>query len=178
MLLTAIATIDEVLTEHRAELGADFTPYRNHVYRVVNLAARLSPDDPDSLEKLAIAAALHDLGIWTDGTFDYLEPSIRLTSAYLARSSRPEWTEEIAAMILEHHKISPYRGSRFPLVDPFRRADWIDVTLGLRRFGVPRAFVRELYARWPGAGFHWRLVQLSLGRLRTHPLSPLPMVRW
>ena len=39
------------------------------------------------------------------------------------------------------------------------------------------AVVNEVYARWPSAGFHRRLVQLSLARLRTHPWSPLPMLR-
>jgi len=178
MLITAVAIVDEVLSAHRSVLGADFTSYRNHVYRVMNLCARLPTDNVASREKIAIAAVFHDLGIWTDGTFDYLEPSVRLASTYLARSSREEWTEEIAEMIREHHKITPYRGDAFPLVEPFRRADWTDVTLGVRRFGVSRAFLREIYAVWPDAGFHWRLVQLSLGRLRTNPRSPLPMVRW
>jgi hypothetical protein len=178
MLLTANATIDGVLSAHRTVLGADFTPYCNHVYRVLHLASWFAPNDGEAAGKLAVAAAFHDLGIWTDGTFDYLEPSIRRAAAYLADRDRTAWTPEISAMIREHHKISPYRDPAFPLVEPFRRADWIDVTLGWRRCGVPRAFVRKLYAAWPGAGFHRRLVQLSLLRARTNPLTPLPMVRW
>jgi hypothetical protein len=31
---------------------------------------------------------------------------------------------------------------------------------------------------WPNAGFHRRLAQLAFERLRSHPLSPLPMLRW
>jgi len=27
-------------------------------------------------------------------------------------------------------------------------------------FGIPRRFVARLFATWPDAGFHWRLVQL------------------
>jgi hypothetical protein len=178
MLITAVPIVDDVLSAHRSVLGADFTFYRNHVYRVTNLCARFAPDDVVSREKIAIAATFHDLGIWTDCTFDYLEPSVRLATAYLARSGREEWTAEIAEMIREHHKISSYPVDAYPLVEAFRRADWIDVTRGLRHFGVSRAFVREIYAVWPDAGFHWRLVQLSLGRLRTNPRTPLPMVRW
>jgi hypothetical protein len=175
---TAVAIVDEVLAAHRPFLGADFMAYRNHVYRVTNLCARFAPDDMVSREKIAIAAAFHDLGIWTDCTFDYLEPSVRLATAYLARSGREHWAGEIAEMIREHHKLSPYRVGALPLVEPFRRADWIDVTFGLCRFGLSRAFVREIYRLWPGAGFHWRLFQLFLGRLRTNPRTPLPMVRW
>lgn len=177
MLLTEIAILDEVLQVHAVQLGGDFTAYRNHTYRVVNLGLALSAADPARLQKMAIAAAFHDLGIWTDGTFDYLGPSVELASAYLAKAGRGDWTAEIAAMILEHHKISPYRGDPAWLVEPFRRADWIDVSMGLRTFGLSRRVIREIRSTWPGAGFHKRLVQLELSRLRTHPWSPLPMVK-
>ena len=55
--------------------------------------------------------------------------------------------------------------------------DWIDVTRGLRGFGIPRPFIARLFATWPDAGFHWRLVTLALDRFRRHPLTPLPMVK-
>jgi len=42
---------------------------------------------------------------------------------------------------------------------------------------MPRPFVAGLFATWPSAGFHWRLVTLTLDRSRSHPLTPLPMVR-
>jgi hypothetical protein len=42
MLLTEIATLDELLQAHAAQLGNDYTAYRNHTYRVVNLCAALS----------------------------------------------------------------------------------------------------------------------------------------
>jgi hypothetical protein len=178
MLLTEIATLDELLHAHAAALGGDFTAYRNHTYRVVNLCAALSPTgDPEQLQKMAIAAAFHDMGIWTDGTFDYLQPSVRVAIAHLDRSGRAEWTPEITAMILEHHKISAWRGDPHWLVEPFRRADWVDVTRGLRTFGLSRSLLREIFSMWPSAGFHKRLIQLELKRLRTHPWSPLPMVR-
>jgi len=69
-MLTAVAILDELLDAHAAALGRDFTGYRNHAYRVVNLCVTQSSGDPEQLEKSAIVAAFHDLGIWTDGTFD------------------------------------------------------------------------------------------------------------
>ncbi|HEU4559137.1 MAG TPA: hypothetical protein VFS20_14850 [Longimicrobium sp.] len=177
VLLTEIATLDQVLHAHAAALGGDFTAYRNHAYRVANLCVALSSPAPAQVEKIALAAAFHDLGIWTDGTFDYLPPSIRLAEAWLARAGHAEWTAEITAMISEHHGLRRRERSGW-LVEPFRKADWVDVTRGVLRFGVPRSLVRELHARWPDAGFHRRLVHLSLRRLRTHPLNPLPMFRW
>ena len=80
-------------------------------------------------------------------------------------------------MIAYHHKITPSAVDPGSLIEAFRRADWIDVTYGLRRFGIPRPFVARLFAIWPSAGFHWRLVTLtSIGSGAT-PLTPLPMVR-
>ena len=37
MVLTEIATLDALLNAHTAQLGDDFTAYRNHTYRVANL---------------------------------------------------------------------------------------------------------------------------------------------
>ena len=177
ILLKQIPILDRILEAHATELGDDFTAYRNHTYRVVNLCVALSPTNTEHLEKIATAAAFHDLGIWTDRTFDYLRPSVNLACAHLMRSGKDEWASEITEMILEHHKVSSYRGNKDWLVDPFRRADWVDVSMGLITFGLPRNLVREILSTWPGAGFHKRLVQLELNHLRTHPWNPLPMVR-
>lgn len=177
MLLTEIKTLDEVLQSHAESLGSEALAYNNHAYRVANFCAALSSREPDTIQKIAIAAAFHDLGIWTASTFDYLRPSRGLACEYLARVGKSDWGPEISAMILEHHKITPYREHDEWLVEPFRRADCVDVTRGLRRFGLPSALLREVFSTWPDAGFHRGLVGLSLRRLRSHPLSPLPMFR-
>jgi hypothetical protein len=174
-LLTRIPTIDEVLDGHATALGDDSLAYRNHVYRVVNLCVAML--GRRELEKIAVAAVFHDLGIWTNGTFDYIAPSIALAHDYLVAGGREEWTAEIEGMIANHHKITPSTAAPESLVEAFRRADWIDVTRGRRGFGIPRPFVARLFATWPSAGFHWRLVTLTLNRFRSHPLTPLPMVR-
>jgi hypothetical protein len=171
-----VPTVDEVLQAYASELGRDFIAYRNHVYRVMNLCAAIAEDRAD-LEKIAVAAIFHDLGIWTNKTFDYIAPSVALAGEYLAAQGRAEWTAEIETMIEEHHKITPPAANPAWLVEPFRRADWIDVTHGLRTFGVPRQLIESVFATWPSAGFHRRLVELTVERLRTHPLKPLPMVR-
>jgi len=174
-LLTRIPTVDDVLNTHAIALRDDFVAYRNHVYRIVNLCVAIVGQR--ELEKIAVAAVFHDLGIWTKGTFDYIAPSIALAHDYLIARARQEWTAEIEKMIADHHKITASTSDPDSLVEAFRRADWIDVTRGLRRFGIPRPFLSRLFATWPDAGFHWRLVTLMFDRLRSHPLTPLPMVR-
>jgi len=177
-LLTSLPTVEEVLDDHAPELGHDLTAYRNHVYRVVNLCLAIAADNRVELEKITVAAVFHDLGIWTNHTFDYIAPSVALAREHLAARGMADWIPEIEAMIVDHHKVTPSRAHPKSLVESFRRADWIDVTRGLRRFGLPRTFIAAVDAAWPNAGFHRRLVQLTLDRFLKHPLTPLPMVKW
>lgn len=176
--ITSIPTIEEVLDDHTVELGDDLTAYRNHVYRVVNLCLAMVGGSCVELEKIAVAAVFHDLGIWTKNTFDYIAPSVAVARDHLASRGLAEWIPEIQAMIVDHHKITRSRANPQLLVESFRRADWIDVTRGLRRFGLPRAFIAAVATRWPSAGFHRRLVELTIDRFWKHPLTPLPMVKW
>jgi hypothetical protein len=177
VLVTSIPIVDGLLDHYATALGHDFIPYRNHVYRVVNLCLAVTGGCRDDVEKIAIAAAFHDLGIWTDHTFDYIAPSVSLARDHLAARSRVEWIPEIEAMIANHHKITRARGHPDWLVEGFRRADWIDVSCGFRRFGLSRPFIGSLFAAWPSSGFHWRLVELTAAWFPRHPLMPLPMVR-
>ncbi|MEK6283144.1 MAG: hypothetical protein AABN95_22535 [Acidobacteriota bacterium] len=177
LLLKEIPILDQILDAHAAELGVDFAAYRNHTYRVMNLCVAFCSGDLAHLEKIATATAFHDMGIWTAGTFDYLQPSVSLACDHLTSYGKQEWTSEITEMILEHHKISSYRGNQHWLVEQLRRADWVDVSMGLITFGLSRSIIREILSTWPSAGFHKRLVQLELNHLRTHPWNPLPMVR-
>jgi hypothetical protein len=177
-MLTRLALLDDLLQKHAPAIGADMAPYRNHCYRLVNFSNALATGDPDQLEKLSIAAAFHDLGIWTHATFDYLPPSEQLARAWLPAAQRADWADEIAAMISEHHKITACAPHRTALTEAFRQADWIDVSAGVLRHGLPRAFIRQVQAAFPDAGFHLRLLQLSGRRALRHPFSPLPMMRW
>ena len=120
-LLTKIPMVDEVLQKHATELGSDFAGYRNHVFRVVNLC--VSQVGRDELEKISIAAVFHDLGIWTNSTFDYIAPSIALAHGYLARRGRQEWAGEIEGMIAEHHKITAAAAGSGPPTRPGSNPD-------------------------------------------------------
>ena len=133
--------------------------------------------DYETLRTISLAAGFHDLGIWTDDTFDYLAPSQRLAREWLSSHGREDCAEEVGAMICQHHKVTPYRGSEGGLVEMFRRADWADVSKGLVAPGLSRRFLREVFAEFPNAGFHQRLLQLSFKQLLHHPFHPLPMLR-
>jgi hypothetical protein len=177
-LLTDLAVLDGVLARHAADLAEDFTAYRHHACRVAAMCASGWSGGPGALEKIQITAAFHDLGIWTDRTFDYLDPSVRLAGDHLRAIGRAEWLPEVAAAILEHHRVTRDRGAHGPLVEAFRRADWMDVTGGVVASGLSRTLFRAAIERWPPAGFHRMLARLGLRRLRTHPWRPLPMLKF
>ena len=176
-MLVNVPTLDTLLERHAGALGADYTAYRNHTYRVANFHCLLDTAGVD-LDKLAIAAAYHDLGIWTARSFDYLAPSIALATAYLDEIGKAEWGGEVAAMIDNHHKLKRCGADVPPSAETFRRADWIDVSRGHLRFGLARCAVGDVLRLFPNAGFHRLLAGLSLRRLVRHPLRPLPMFRW
>ena len=64
------------------------------------------------------------------------------------------------------------------LVEPFRRADWNDFTMGLVRGGIPRGVREAAEAELPVRAFIPKaILRLTLGWLRRHPLRPAPMFR-
>ena len=170
-------TIDGLFEEWQAQLGCDYIAYRNHVYRVFNLASALAGPENRQLEKLAVASAFHDIGIWLDETFDYLEPSIKRAITFLSETGHKSWSTEIVSMISEHHKIFRFHGDGVRLVEAFRRADWLDVCLFTLPTRLPRAFLGNVVRAFPRAGFHRRLIVFTLWWLRKHPLQPLPMFK-
>ena len=173
-----LTLLENILDRYRSELGPDYPGYRNHVYRVVNFCTGIHGADQTDRDKIIIAACFHDLGIWTSHTFDYLPPSVALAHQYLGENSQGAWFDEIEMMIMNHHKITSMRGGELSLVESFRRADWIDVTKGVRSMGVSRKSIQLVLGHFPNAGFHKKLLQLSLEQLRKKPLNPAPMMRW
>lgn len=169
-------TIDTLLTDFKPILGKDYLLYRNHVYRIF-LNCLLIDKEKDNEEKYAIAAVFHDIGIWTNHTFNYINPSIEHAGIYLQQKNQQHWAEEITLMINWHHKLSKYKDVHHQTVNSFRKADWIDVSMGLLNFGNKRKIIRQQMKAFPTVGFH-RFLLKSAGRyFLKHPLNPLPMFK-
>lgn len=170
-------SLDELFRPWRAALGRDYRAYRHHVERVLALCTQLAGGAlPDPLA-FRVAAVYHDLGIWSDGTLDYLAPSRARAVAWLTENGHADKAVLVEDLIENHHRLRPAASPNEP-VEIFRRADWIDVTLGLCRFGLPRQFYRDLLGEFPDAGFHRRLLELGGKQALTKPTRPLPMFRW
>ena len=173
--------VDTILLTHAEALGPDLEGYRNHVQRVLAFYRALSPDGEAPPAAVLIAAAFHDIGIWTDGTFDYLAPSAARAQHYLQQHGlAAELGPQVHALIVNHHKLCPYVDDApwAASVERWRRADLIDVSMGLVRCGLPREQLVAIRRQHPDAGFHRKLAVLTLRQFCRTPWRPLPMLHW
>ncbi len=173
-----IPLVDEILKQWKKELGNDYDGYKNHVYRMINFCFALHDANREEREKIIIAGCFHDLGIWSNQTFDYLPPSIVLAKDYLRQNKLEQWIPEIELIINQHHKLGKYDDSQHPLIEVFRQGDLVDFSLGIVKCGLPKTFIKSVKNQFPKAGFHRRLVKLAGGWFCRHPLNPLPILRW
>ncbi len=176
-IITRHALIEETLDEWDAAFGAARRAYRGHAYRVFNVTRRLlGRDDADDL--LAVTSAFHDLGIWSDSTFDYLAPSVARARTFFEQRAPAVDIDLCVRTIENHHALRRYvTEPAADVVDAFRRGDLVDASRGWLRAGMDRRFLRELVAQWPYAGFHGIIIRTALGWMLRHPLRPLPMLR-
>lgn len=175
---TRLPVVDAILGAFRERLGPDFAGYRNHVYRVVNLCYALGDFQPADKEKIQVIGGFHDMGIWTAGTAAYLAPSEHVARDYLLANGHGDWVAEVTEVIEMHHGVRSRVGSRYPLVELFRRADIADFSLGFVRMGLPKDLIAQLKSEFPNNGFHKLLARLGARWFLRHPLNPLPMFRW
>ena len=166
--------IDSILEFHKIDLGNDYERYRNHVYRVLNYSLPHLKTN-EELEKIAIAAAFHDIGIWTKHTLDYLKPSIELAHAYCKKQNIDGTVAfEIEQIIDNHHKLTTMKSSN--LAETFRKADLTDLTFGLKH-KLSEIELKSIKNAFPYCGFHRFLIKLFLKNLIKNPLHPFPIFK-
>ena len=173
-----IPSLEEILSEWQTVIGDDFQGYKNHVYRMIHYCFALHECNAEERDKIIIAGGFHDLGLWSEQTVDYLPPSILLARAYLQDKNLQQWSTDIELMIELHHKIRPYKGAEYPLVEVFRRADLADFSWGMIKGGVADDTIKAVQAAFPNAGFHKMLLKEQGKWLVKHPLNPFPILKW
>jgi hypothetical protein len=179
-MITQASLIDSILEPYRAALGPSlYRGYRSHAYRILNFGRALSAPERDRDERLAVMAAFHDLPFCLDGNLDYLDRAADLSDTWLNEHGRLAWRHDIRLMIGHHHRIRPYRGRSASLVEATRKADWIDVSFCVLRFGLPRTYVQEVAQAFPLDGFYPRPAWSMVGRYAVRNLRrPIPNLRW
>jgi predicted hydrolase (HD superfamily) len=136
----------EKLRQITGETGG---PMERHGLRVFLIADRLATArglDVDR-EVLLIAGLLHDVGLYDEASHGgvYVREGAEFT-AELLRSQ--DWGEERIRLCfdaIERHHETRSQWDRGAEVELIRRADLIDLTSGLVRFGLSREWLRDLF---------------------------------
>lgn len=164
-----------LLSPYREYLGKDATAYTHHVTRMVHYTHAMGSLTEEESEKVLIAGVFHDLGIWTDNTIDYLDPSEKLAIEYLKTLDCTHYENDIITMIRYHHKLLPIKNN--PLAERFRKADLVDVSWGFMRANIDTVVIKNMKKNFPNNGFHKRLLELTWQQFKQEPLNPLPMMK-
>ena len=194
----SIPLIDQIIRSYAEAFDNNLqnaVPYKNHCYRVYNLAVNAIPRklSERELELLAIATGFHDLGVFTHKTLDYLGPSEEEAAKWMKANgyTRDNELETVKLMIEYHHKLSEFKydsslsseanansKTTEEMVERLRRGDWIDVTFGVRSFGMDPGEIKTLREPFPQAGFALTLIKAGLSWVPFNLLNPLPFVRF
>jgi hypothetical protein len=150
-----------------------------HCLRVYEIAAELGRRRGISIdhELLACAAWLHDAGLYPAVATreSYVRDGRRLAERLLSPFEwAPERLTRLGDAIERHHELRPQwtRGAEVELV---RRADLVDVSQGLVRLGLDRAWLRDLSRRIPRDGMVREIGRLVAIAARERPLT-LPAI--
>jgi hypothetical protein len=161
------------LTALREATGWVDDPMERHCVRQFLIAERMAADTGLVVDRelLLCATLLHDAGLFPGVTSGdvYTADSRRLADRTLAPF---DWERGRLARCLdaiEQHHATRSRWDWGAEVELVRRSDLVDVTRGLVRFGLDRAWLRQLFREIPRKGFY-RLIALGLlHQARHHP---------
>jgi len=172
LLIAKHRVVEAILGRYVDALGAEGELYKNHVYRGLNLQLKIGHLEVS--DELAVAWATHDLGLWTERTLDYLEPSARLAEE-LGREFGVEQTRRLRQMVEYHHCLRPLHD---PVVESFRLADRADAWPKRWKATLSLEEIDQVVRAFPYCGFHMFLGRSALRYALLHPWRPVPMFRW
>ena len=67
---------------------------------------------------------------------------------------------------------------RGQLVEAFRKADLIDLSLGIISYGVSHRDILDLYQTFPESNFHVFILGEVFKNTLKNPFNPLPIFKW
>jgi len=160
-IITKSEKLDLYLSEYKSLIGDDFAGYRGHLYRVLNYTLYFLNYDETNRDIIEFALVHHDIGLWSDQELAYLEPSIERAKQMNADKKLGYDDNLVFDLIFNHHKVTSYKKKNAPLVNAFRKADWIDATKGRITKGMPLEFIHCVNGKIPANGFYDTLDRLG-----------------
>lgn len=163
--------MDACLSKYKQEFGGAYDVYRNHCLRVLSFARYILITESGfsdaqvqrAMPLMEVALAYHDMGLFTDLTLEYLDPSAARAERDLKDTLSADDLLLVQNIILWHHKVSPWSGADVEgnaIVNAVRKGDWIDATTCL--FGG--AFVRKGVSSGNIVAAHTDLPEMGFGK--------------
>jgi HD domain len=144
--------------------------FRNHCLRLYEFARQLLRAEGlrfDADTAYAIAM-VHDLGLVHSAPGDnYLLRSVSIFEERLGSLAKED-AALVRRCLLLNHRVLPVAGAE-PAVEAFRRAVWIEHSRGIKRFGLPKADVEEVFELYPRDNLDQVLLDFFGRTLRNEP---------
>ena len=160
-IITHSPVVEKQLSQYEDIIGSDLEGYRGHIYRVLSYSMHFLKGNETYLPVIATALVYHDLGLWSDKTLSYIEPSCSLAKEKMDEAFSEEEHQLMYDIIFWHHKFTPFEGPHADIVNAVRQADWMDASFGVLSKGMPREHIRAVMSTIPNAGFHQTLLEFG-----------------
>ncbi len=163
----------------RNATGEPGGPMERHSLRVFLIADRLASAKELAVDRelLLVAGLLHDIGLYDGVTHGgvYVAEGAEFAAPLLREQG---WGEErirlCADAIERHHELRP-QWNHGDEVELIRRGDLCEISNGLISFGLPRDWIKDLFASVPRPGTYGAIGSQIAHAARTRPLS-LPQI--
>jgi predicted hydrolase (HD superfamily) len=144
------------LAKLREITGESGGPMERHGLRVFLIADRLATAREAQVDRevLLIAGLLHDVGLYDQASHGgvYVKEGAEFTAELLRTQSWDEERIRLCSDAIERHHELRSQWDRGAEVELIRRADLVDLTSGLVRFGLSREWLRDLTRSVPRNG--------------------------
>jgi predicted hydrolase (HD superfamily) len=166
----------EKLREITGESGG---PMERHGLRVFLIADRLATARELEVDRevLLIAGLLHDVGLYDAASHGgvYVREGAEFTAELLRQQGWDEGRISLCFDAIERHHELRTQWDRGAEVELIRRADLVDLSHGLIRFGLSREWIRDLFGSVSREGTY-RTIGFEVARVIRHRPRTLPQI--
>jgi hypothetical protein len=163
----------------RDAAGETGGPMERHGIRVFLIADRLATARELKVDRevLLIAGLLHDVGLYDAASQGgvYVKEGAEFTAELLQAQGWDENRTQLCSDAIERHHELRSQWDRGAEVELIRRADLIDISDGLVRFGLSREWIRDLFKSVSRQGTY-RTIGYEVARVLRHRPLTFPQI--
>lgn len=166
----------DALAAVREITGTSGGPMELHGIRCFLICERLAAEAGLEVDRevLLVAGLLHDIGLYDGASRGGVYVSDGRDFAEHLLAGRKGWSRQrqlVCLRAIERHHELRSQWDAGAEVELLRRADLVEVTAGAVRFGLDRAWIRELFAAVSRRGLYPEVARLLRKALRERPAT-------